>query len=55
MKGGERQAGIIHQMRSQIIQIQKQVTQVHRTVLKRPVSKLQLGKKVSRSKKKSKK
>jgi hypothetical protein len=55
MKGGERQAGIINQMRSQIIQIQKQVTQVHRTILKKPVSKLQLGKKVSRSKKKSKK
>jgi predicted RNase H-like nuclease (RuvC/YqgF family) len=55
MKGGERQARIINQMRSQIIQIQKQVTQVHKTILKRPVSKLQLGKKVSRSKRKSKK
>jgi hypothetical protein len=55
MKAGERQAGIINQMRSQIIQIQKQVTQVHKTILKRPVSKLQLGKKVSRSKKKGKK
>lgn len=55
MKGGERQAGIINQIRSQIIQIQKQVTQVHKIILKRPVSKLQSDKKVSRSKKKSKK
>jgi hypothetical protein len=53
MKGGERQAGIINQIRSQIIQIQKQVGQVHKTILKRPVSKLRVGKKVSRSKKKS--
>jgi hypothetical protein len=54
MKGGEGHAGRINQIRSQIIQIQKQVTQVHKTILKRPISKLQLGKKVSRSKKKSK-
>jgi hypothetical protein len=55
MKGGERQAGIVNQIRSQVNLIQRHITQVHKIVQKRPASKLQSGKKVSRNKKKSKK
>jgi hypothetical protein len=55
MKANERQAGIVNQLRSQINQIQRQIIQVHKSVQKRPTTKLQSGKKMSRNKKKSKK
>src|SRR5215207_4918493 len=55
MKASERQGGIVNQLRSQINMIQRQITQVHKIVQKRPASKIQSGKKVSRNKKKNKK
>jgi small-conductance mechanosensitive channel len=55
MKACERQGGIVNQLRSQINMIQRQITQVHKIVQKRPASKIQSGKKVSRNKKKNKK
>jgi small-conductance mechanosensitive channel len=54
-KTGEKQVGIVNQIRSQINQIQRQIIEVHKTVPKRPTSKFQSSKKVSRNKKKSKK
>jgi hypothetical protein len=54
-KAGEKQIGIVNQIRSQINQIQGQIIQVHKTVQKRPTSKLQSSKKVSRNKKKGRK
>src|SRR5215203_5351874 len=55
MKASERQGGIVNQLHSQINMIQRQITQVHKIVQKRPASKIQSGKKVSRNKKKNKK
>ncbi|MDQ3838817.1 MAG: hypothetical protein M3297_06070, partial [Thermoproteota archaeon] len=51
MKARDRQAGIVNQLHAQINLIQRQITQVHKTVKKRPDSKIQSVKKVSKNKK----
>jgi hypothetical protein len=55
MKAGERQTGTVSQIRSQVNQIQKRISLLHKSVQKRSTSKLQSGKKISRNKKKNKK
>jgi small-conductance mechanosensitive channel len=53
IRAGERQTGTVIQIRSQVNQIQKQISLLHKSVQKRSTSKLQSGKKISRNKKKN--
>jgi hypothetical protein len=55
MKAGEKQTGIVNQIRSQMNQTQKQISQVYKIVQKRSNSKLQSNKKVSSNTRKRKK
>jgi small-conductance mechanosensitive channel len=54
IRAGERQTGTVNQIRSQVNQIQKRISLLHKSVQKRSTSKLQSGKKISRNKKKNK-
>ena len=54
IRAGERQTGTINQIRSQVNQIQKRISLLHKSVQKGSTSKLQSGKKISRNKKKNK-
>lgn len=54
IRAGERQTGTVNQIRSQVNQIQKRISLLHKSVQKRSTSKLQSGKRISRNKKKNK-
>jgi small-conductance mechanosensitive channel len=54
IRAGERQTGTVNQIRSQVNQIQKRISLLHKSVQKRSTNKLQSGKKISRNKKKNK-
>ena len=55
MKAGERQTGTVNQIRSQVNQIQKRISLLHKSVQKRSTSKLQSSKKIFQNKEKNKK
>ena len=55
MKAGEKQTGILNQIRSQMNKTQKQISQVYKIVQKRSNSKLQSNQKVSSNTRKRKK
>ena len=54
IRASKRQTGTVNQIRSQVNQIQKRISLLHKSVQKRSTNKLQSGKKISRNKKKNK-